>query len=110
MTRSKQKGTSAETAVVRYLQANGFPHVERRALAGVNDKGDIAGVPGVVIEVKNCSRMDLSGWVREAETERDNAHAAVGVVWHKRRGKADPAHWFVTLTGSQFVELLRVKG
>ena len=107
MNRSKAKGTSAETAVVRFLRTIGFIHAERRTLNGILDRGDITGIPGVVIEVKNCARQELAAWVAEAERERDNDHASLGVVWHKRRGKTDPAHWFVTMSGAQFAALLR---
>ena len=48
----KQIGTRAETAVARYLAANGFPHAERRTLRGREDAGDITGTPGVCWEVK----------------------------------------------------------
>lgn len=107
MSASKQKGTAAETAVVRYLQANGFPHVERRALAGVNDRGDISGIPGVVLEVKNCKRIELAGWLDELEAEMTNAGAYIGAVVHKRRGTTDPGKWFATLPFSVLVDLLR---
>lgn len=107
MSRSKAKGTAAETAVVRFLQAAGFVQAERRTLGGAHDRGDIAGVPGVVIEVKNCARQELSAWVAEAELERDNDNATLGVVWSKRRGKSSPADWFVTMSGRQFAALLR---
>lgn len=107
MNRSKAKGTSAETAVVRFLRAIGFAQAERRTLNGILDRGDITGIPGVVIEVKNCARQELAAWVAEAERERDNDRASLGVVWHKRRGKTDPADWFVTMSGSQFAALLR---
>ncbi|MEV7364302.1 hypothetical protein [Streptomyces sp. NPDC091299] len=107
MSAAKKKGTAAETAVVQYLRAAGFVQVERRTLNGVKDRGDIAGIPGTVIEVKNCARQELSGWVAEAEIERDNDGASVGVVWHKRRGKTNPADWFVTMSGAQFANLLR---
>lgn len=107
MSSSKRKGTAAESAVVQYLQAMGFAHAERRSLNGAKDRGDIAGLPGVVIEVKNCARQELAGWVAEAEVERDNDNASLGVVWHKRRGKGQAADWFVTMSGEQFVFLLR---
>lgn len=107
MNRSKAKGTSAETAVVRFLRTIGFAQAERRTLNGILDRGDITGIPGVVIEVKNCARQELAAWVAEAERERDNDRASLGVVWHKRRGKTDPAHWFVTMSGAQFAALLR---
>ena len=105
MNRSKQKGTAAETAVVDYLRSRGFTNVERRTLAGVHDRGDIAGLPGMVIEVKNCKDMQLASWVDEATVEAVNAHAGIGVVWHKRRGRSSPGGWYVTMTGSEFALL-----
>lgn len=107
MSASKRKGTAAESAVVQYLQTMGFVQAERRSLNGAKDRGDIAGLPGVVIEVKNCARQELAGWVAEAEVERDNDGADLGVVWHKLRGKGNPADWFVTMSGQQFAALLR---
>lgn len=107
MSASKQKGTAAETAIVNFLRTSGFLQAERRTLGGAHDRGDIAGIPGVVIEVKNCARQELGGWIAEAELERDNDGASLGVVWHKRRGKGSPADWFVTMSGAQFADLLR---
>lgn len=107
MSASKKKGTTAETAVVTFLRNTGFTQAERRTLGGAKDRGDIAGIPGVVIEVKNCARQELAAWVAEAELERDNDRASIGVVWHKRRGRGNPADWFVTMSGLQFAALLR---
>lgn len=106
MSASKKKGTAAESAIVTYLRSIGFIHAERRALNGNLDRGDITGIPGVVIEAKNCARQELAAWVAEAEAERANDRADVAAVWHKRRGKGSPADWFVTMTGAQFAALL----
>lgn len=109
MSRSKARGTAWESAIVAYLRANGFPHAERRALNGAADRGDIAGVVGTVIEAKSHASYGgkLAGWLQEAETERRNDHHAdVGVVWHKRAGKASAGDGFVTMSGEQFVWLL----
>lgn len=107
MSAAKKKGTAAESAVVNYLRGAGFTQAERRSLNGSKDRGDVAGIPGVVLEVKNCARQDLAAWVQEAELERDNDNASLGAVWHKLRGKGDPADWFVTMSGQQFTFLLR---
>ena len=104
--RSKAKGTAAESAVVNYLRDAGWPVVERRALNGSQDKGDIANLPDTVVEVKACREFDLAGWVAEANTERDNAGVEYGVVWAKRRGKTDPGEWYVVMDGATFVRLL----
>ena len=107
---SKTKGTAAETAVVRYLQGQGWPWAERRALHGNADRGDIAGLPGVVIEVKNCAKLEPGAWLREAQREQANAGADVGLVWAKRRGTTDPADWFVIMDGKTAAQLLKAAG
>lgn len=106
MSASKRKGTAAETAVVNYLQSWGYNQCERRALQGTLDRGDIAGIPGLVIEVKDHARMDLAAWVDEAEVEKRNDGGSAGVVWHKRRGRGDVGDWYVTMTGRQFIDFL----
>jgi hypothetical protein len=108
--RSKAKGTAAETAVVGYLQRRGWIHAERRALAGVLDKGDVAGVAGVVLEVKSCKALDLAGWLKEAQVEQTNAGATVGAVVAKKRGTTDPGDWYAVLTFRQLCDLLAAGG
>lgn len=108
--RSKIKGFTAERDIVNYLRAHGWPHAERRLAGAADDRGDIAGVVGICIEVKNCARTELASWVDEAVLEQANAAADYGLVWHKRRGKTNPADWFVTLTGAQLVRLLKDAG
>lgn len=107
MSASKRKGTKAESDVVAFLHAEGFTQVERRASSGAKDRGDIAGIPGVVIEVKNTQRVELAAHLDEAKTERDNDGAEIAALWHKRRGKGSPADWFVTVDGATFALLLR---
>ncbi len=106
MSTAKRKGTRAETAVVEFLRSVGWPHAERRAPSGARDRGDVAGVPGVVVEVKDCARVELAAWLDEAGREGANDGARLAVVWHKRRGRASPGDWFVTMTGATFAALL----
>lgn len=110
MSASKRKGTGWESAVVEYLRQNGAPCAERRALGGSLDRGDVAGIPGVVIECKNEKSITLASYVDEAEIERRNDNAAIGAAWIKRRGKSSPADGYVTLTGEAFVRLLADAG
>lgn len=110
MSRSRGKGTAWETAICRFLAAEGFPHVERRALNGTQDRGDIAGIPGWVLEAKNCVRTELAAWADEAAIEQANDGAAFSAVWHHRRGKASPSDGFVTMSGATFARLLRQAG
>ena len=110
MTASKRKGTAWESAIVDYLRGSGAPHAERRALNGSKDRGDIAGIPGVVVEAKAGAKVELGVWLAEAEAERINDGAALAVVWHKRRGKASPGDAYVTMTGATLVQLLAAAG
>lgn len=85
MSKSKQKGTLAETAVADYLKQT-FSAVERRTLSGSNDKGDIAGVPNCVVEVKNQRTYKIHEWMKETETERINAEADLAILVIKPNG------------------------
>ena len=110
MSKSKQKGTAAETAVVNYLKSKGRKHVERRSLSGSSDRGDIAGVPGVVIEVKNHARMELSQWLSELEVEMANDKADTGVVIHKKKGTTDVGQWYATMPVDVWYDLAKEAG
>lgn len=105
MSASRAKGTAFETAVVRYLNEHGYPYAERRALAGTNDKGDIAGVPGVMFECKAVRTITLAEFMGQVDVQKANAQAQIGVAVIKRRqkpiGKA-----YVVMDLEQFVELI----
>jgi hypothetical protein len=102
---SKQKGTAFETAVVRFMQAAGFD-VERRALQGSLDKGDIAGLDGWVLECKAEKAITLAEYMKEAEQEAVNA----GVPWYaaivKRRNK-NVSDAYVVLPLKVFIGFLK---
>jgi DNA topoisomerase IB len=104
--RNKAKGSAWERAIVDHLKAAGWPYAERRLAGSTKDRGDIAGVVGVVIEAKNTATRKLAEWVDEADLERTNDGAWLGVVWHKRTGKTAAADGYVTMTGAQFTALL----
>ena len=120
MNPSKQRGTAWESAIVNYLR-NFWPHVERRALLGNQDRGDIAGIPGVVIEAKSSARAwRLPEWWAETVAEVRNADAVLvpplaeqachGALWIKRVGKTDPARGWVVMDGETYVRLLKDAG
>jgi hypothetical protein len=106
MSKSKAKGTTWETAIVDYLRGRGAVHAERRASHGNTDRGDIAGVPGVVIEAKNAAKVELGNWTTEMLAEVDNAGAELGALWIKRRLRSSPGEAYVVLKGDHFVDLL----
>lgn len=114
MNRSKQRGTAAETAVVRYLAANGFPHAERRALRGNLDAGDVTGCPGLCVEIKggDAARFASDGliaaWMRELAAEVGNAGADVGLLVVQRAGvgPANAGRWWAWMPAFQVAGLM----
>lgn len=104
MNASKQKGTRFESDVCAYLNEHGHP-VERRALAGALDKGDIAGLAGIV-ECKAEKQIDLPAYMREVDAEIANANAPWGVAVVKARGKSTGEAYVVTPLRRWVVEVL----
>lgn len=109
---AKAAGRGFERLVANFLRAVlGDDRIDRRVKTGAKDLGDIAGVRTirggrVVIECKDVARPDLPGWLRQAEKERENDEAVIGVVVHKKRGTTDPAAQYVTMTLEAFAILL----
>lgn len=85
MSRSRAKGTAAESMIVAFLRGL-WPGAERRALSGAKDRGDVAGTPGVCWEVKSAVRLDIPGWLRETEVERINSGSDLGILVIKLKG------------------------
>src|SRR5271155_4049226 len=102
---SKAKGSKFEVDVVEYLKANGFPHAERRALRGIHDAGDVAGIGGWVCEGKNHKALDLGSWRTEAAREARNGSVSRWAVIHKRR-QHNVSEAFVTGPLRLFAQLL----
>jgi hypothetical protein len=101
-----RKGSTFERDVVAYLAGHGFPYCERHYGAGrPDDVGDIDGIPGWTLEVKNHRAMDLAGWCDEAEAERVNGRQRFAAVVSKRRSKpVDDS--YVVMSLSTFARLL----
>lgn len=102
---AKTAGTRFESAVCAFLTARTPINAERRAKHGRADQGDVSGVSigplSVVVECKDYGgRLELPQWVHEAEVERENARADIGLVVAKRRGcgEAQMGHQWVVMT------------
>lgn len=88
MNASKQKGTKFETEVVNYFHHRGMTDVGRQILTGNMDLGDIAGLPGWVIECKNVNTANWAQFMDETNVERKNAGAQYGLLVVRRRMKS----------------------
>lgn len=108
---AKQAGTRFERATADYLAAHIDSRIDRRVKTGAKDRGDIGGVTTahghpLVVEVKDCARPSLAGWVGEAHVEAGNADALTGVVVSKRHGNARPGDQWVHMTVDDLIALL----
>lgn len=107
---SKTKGRLWENAIVEFLGSAITAETERRRLSGVNDKGDIAGIRGVVIEAKNERTYKIPEWIRESVREAANAKADLGVVWFRLNGRPKAQDGVVAMRPQDFLALLARAG
>ena len=101
---SRRKGSRAEVEVVHALRRAGWTaDTSRNVLDGRRTGDDVVWDGPASVEVKDVAKMDLSGWLRQAQSQADGRPA---VVWHKRRGHAQAEAWFVTMSGADFLRLI----
>jgi len=108
---AKAAGSRFERMVADYLRHHVDDRVDRRVKTGSKDKGDIAGLRHmggrVVAEAKDYGGRILVGpWLNEADIERGNDDAMVGLVVAKRRATTMPGDQVVLMTLRDLVALL----
>jgi|ERR671927_532142 hypothetical protein len=110
---AKQAGSRFERVIADHLRDNLSEFIDRKVRTGAKDTGDIANVRTgtgrkVTVECKDYGgRLELPQWIREAEAERVNDGADVGLVVAKRRGTARPGEQWVILTVDGLIQLLQ---
>jgi len=102
----KRKGSAAELAVAKWLVNLGWIHAERSRAGWRDDRGDIDGMPGCVIEVKSHKKFDLPGYLKELKVEMGNARAWTGTVILKRPGSTDVNDWYAIMPAELWAELM----
>lgn len=86
------RGRKAENDLAAWLRDNGWPDAQRAA-AAQHDRGDIAGLPGVAVEIKHCG--DPMRALRDAQREAvEEAHGRLPVAVVRLPGVTDPADWW----------------
>ena len=101
MSKSKDIGTRAETAVRNYLLSVGYDPMtaHRNVLKGSADEGDVwlrESYGLVVFEIKggksakDASHKQIRKWYEEAETEKINADGKFGFLVTQRSGVGYP--------------------
>lgn len=107
---AKSAGTAFETLIAGYLALHVDDRIERRRLSGSKDRGDLSAwrFAGrrIVAECKDYGGQLKPGpWIGEAEVQRLNDDAQVGLVIAKRRGTTDPGDQFVLMTLRDLIAL-----
>lgn len=118
MSKSKDIGTRAETAVKNYLLSVGYSPLDahRNVLKGSADEGDVwlrESYGLIVFEVKGgkaakeASYGQIEKWFQEAETEKKNANARFGFLVTQRAGVGYPraGEWWAFCKVSDIIYL-----
>jgi Holliday junction resolvase len=104
----RNKGANAEREMVTWLRAHGYPDARRYLSGDGKQPGDIDGLPGVTVEVKNCAELRIPEWLRQVEAEA--APGSLPVLAVRRPGLVDPGDWWAVLRWREMVGLLREDG
>lgn len=108
---AKAAGARFERSIADYLAKHVDDRIDRRVKTGSSDRGDIGGVrhmgQRVVLELKDYGgQVKVGPWLNEAEIERGNDDAGVGLVVAKRRGTTKPGEQVVMMTLADLVSLM----
>lgn len=105
---ARKGNQEGEIPVEQNFIARGFHRVYRLGKQGRVDKGDLGGIDGVCIEIKNWGTYHFGPWMNELATEKANAVAKIGALIVKPRGigKTRVDQWWVMMTVADFQRLL----
>lgn len=103
---ASNKGARGEREVVEIFDAGGFNQAQRARAGAVNDRGDLAGVHDLTIEVKNYNDIAKAVTIGMAELEKEkiNNKTRWGVLCVKRKYKG----WVAVIPLHEFVALYAV--
>lgn len=110
---AKKAGSWFERLIADHFASEVDDRIDRQVKKGALDVGDIAGLRfhghKIAVEVKNTSKVLLSSWAAEAETERKNLGALAGMTIFKRVGKTAPGLQWVFMTVDDLVALMTLE-
>ena len=102
---SRRKGQKAEQAVARMLRAWGWAARTSRSVQGVQGGADLITDCPLSIEVKDHQRFELAAWLEQAVRQAEPGRP--GVVFAKKRGRANPEDWYAVMRVDDLLELVK---
>jgi len=100
---NRAKGADFERAIAAYLRLLGIP-ADRTSTGRAQHHGDIDGLPGLVLELKNTRQWRLGEWLDQATEKAGPNRTAVIVL--KRRGVANAGRSYAVLELGDLLRLL----
>ena len=103
---SRTKGKVGEREVAHLFIDNGFPDAHRSAQCRGNSKdgeADVAGVPGIHIEVKRVEKLNLELAMQQAVRDSELQKDGKPTVIHRKNG----GDWLVTMKFEDWMELFK---
>jgi Holliday junction resolvase len=98
---SRTKGASGEREICRVLRDAGWPEAARTSDGrSQHGRGDIAGVPGVVFEIRRTEKLNI--WQAIDDVQRQAADGELPVVVFRRNRSG----WWAAIPLERLVELL----
>lgn len=119
MVDSRAKGATAEQHLAAYLRGHGDPWADARRSVAAGwsngstsspDRGDLTGVPGLCVQVKNTKRAMVDKFLadtwREVRAQAEAAGNLVPLLVEKRAGAADPGRWWLWMSASDYIAVV----
>lgn len=75
---SREKGARWERELAKILTAAGFPST-RNARNGISTDDIAHGIEGLHIEAKNCERLEIPKWWRQAEGDAEGREIVLAI-------------------------------
>lgn len=104
-TPSAAKGARGEREVREIFEAGGFLQAQRSRAGAAEDRGDLAGIPDLTVEVKNYKTITsaIGDGLRDLTIEQANNKTEWGVLCVKRPRRG----WIAVMPLDEFVRLYR---
>lgn len=95
----REKGKRGERELAGILRKYGFDSRRGQQYSGANGDADVAGLPGIHVEVKRVERLNISEAMKQSQ--RDARPGEIPTVFHRKNRE----EWHVTMPLGGWMEL-----